>query len=54
MVNITKFEIEMNLSRKDRIEFLNDLKEFLDDQSTNYIVRLLGTNMIILDRKDLE
>ena len=54
MVNVTKFEIEMDLLTKDRLEFLNDLKKFLDKQSTNYIVRLLGYNMILLDRKDLE
>ena len=50
----TKFEIEMDLLKKDRLEFLNDLKKFLDRQSTNYIVRLLGNNMILLNRKDLE
>ena len=51
---ISKFEIEMTLAKKERLDFMVDLKEFLDGQSKNYIVRLMGTNMIILDRKDLE
>ena len=54
MDKIAKFEIEIDLMKKDRIEFLNDLKTFLDRQSKNYIVRLLGYNMIVLDRDDLE
>ena len=54
MSKITKFEVEIDLMKKERLEFLNDLKTFLDEQTKNYIVRLLGCNMIVLDRDDLK
>ena len=54
MSKITKFEIEIELMKKERLEFLNDFKKFLDNRSKNYVVRLMGYNMIVLDRDDLE
>ena len=54
MPTITLFKIDIELEKKCRLEFLNDLKGFLDDQEKNYIVRLQGTNMIVLDRDDIE
>lgn len=47
---MTTFEIESTLCKQQRLKFLNELNDFLDEKLENYMVRIKSHNPIILKK----
>lgn len=51
---MTIIEIESTLCWDRRLDFLNDLNDFLDERLDNYLVRVKAMNPIILKKGKVE